>query len=142
MVTSNAHGVPPWRIRAALPRDLPGARAFMLRVLEEDFDDGFRLDWHSDIADIDTMTATYLSHSRQALFVAVDQTGCVLATTAVREDGPRCPPHPDWLAARYAGPESAQLMRVWVAREHRQRGIARHLVSTACRWAASAGYRT
>lgn len=127
-------------VRQAVEADLPGARALMLRILDEDFGYGWRSDWYWDIADRDAMSATYLSQARQALFVALGDAGAVLGTTAVRRDGPRTPPNPSWLAARYAGPEAGHLMRMWVAREQRRRGIARALVGCACAWAAAAGY--
>jgi ribosomal protein S18 acetylase RimI-like enzyme len=69
-------------------------------------------------------------------------TGVVLGTIAVREDGPAAPPHPQWLAQRYAGPDSCHLVRAYVARGHRRRGVARALVEAARHFAAGAGYTT
>jgi len=130
-----------WVARRASAEDLPGAMALMRRMLDEDFGHGWRADWHWDVADLDVLRVTYVEHPRQALFVALDGRD-VVGTTAVREDGPKSPPHPEAVAARYAGPESGHLMRVWVAGEHRRRGIARALVELARDWAPTAGYRT
>jgi GNAT superfamily N-acetyltransferase len=122
--------------------DLSGAWALMRRMVFEEFGYGWRPGWHWDIADVAALAATYCATPRQALFVAVDDAGAVQGTAAVRQDGPASPPHPDWLAARYAGPEAGQLARVWVAPEQRRRGVARGLLAAACSWASSAGYQT
>jgi GNAT superfamily N-acetyltransferase len=126
--------------RMAGEADLPGAWALMERIVHEEFGYGWRPEWHWDIADTDALASHYLAHPRQALFVAVED-GTVIGTTGVRKDGPAAPPHPRWLAQRYIGPEAGQLARVWVAPEHRRRGIARTLVEQACAWAASVDYR-
>ena len=44
-----------------------------------------------------------------------------------------------WLAERYNGPTIAQLLRVYIARSHRRRGVARGLVTSARHFVASAG---
>lgn len=119
--------------------DLGGAWALMRRMVFEEFGYGWRPEWHWDIADVPALAATYCRRPRHALFVTVDD-GAVLGTAAVRADGPASPPHPAWLAARYAEPEAGQLARVWVAPEHRRRGVARSLVAQARAWASDAGY--
>ncbi|MCX9190365.1 GNAT family N-acetyltransferase [Carbonactinospora thermoautotrophica] len=124
------------QIRRARPEDLPGARQLMLRVLAEDFRLDVQPRWHADILDLE---AAYLRHPRQALFVAVTPQDGVVGTAAIRKGGPKAPPNPEWLAARYRGPGVAQLVRVWVHREHRRRGLARSLVRAAVAWAVEAG---
>lgn len=114
----------------------------MRRMVLHEFGYGWRAGWHWDIWDADALAAAYLEQPRQALFVAVQADGSVVATTAVRADGPASPPHPAWLAARYAGPEAGQIARVWVAPEHRRRGLARALLGVAEAWALGEGYRT
>jgi ribosomal protein S18 acetylase RimI-like enzyme len=126
-------------VRDAREEDLEAARALMLQVLEEDLGYGYRPEWHWDT---DDLTGVYLEHPRQALFVACER-GRVIGTTAVRNQGPKHPPHPEWLAQRYSGPTVAQLMRVYVARDHRRRGVGAALVELAHRFVRlDAGYTT
>ncbi|GAA3612276.1 GNAT family N-acetyltransferase [Kineosporia mesophila] len=130
------------KIRAAGPADLAGAAACMREVLDRDMG-GYQERWHRDI---DDLAVTYLQAPRAALFVAVEHgenEGRVLATTAVRPCHLVSPPNPEWLAARYNGPETCQLVRVWVRPQARRRGLARRLVAEASAWATEvAGYDT
>jgi GNAT superfamily N-acetyltransferase len=113
-------------VREIAPADFTEARALVVRVLEEDLDYGYRPEWHWDI---DDFQGTYVDNPRQGLFVAVDEaTGELLGTSAVRAGGPNSPPHPAWLADRYRGDDVAQVYRVYIAREHRRRGVASALV--------------
>ena len=121
------------RVRAAGPTDVEAVRALMLRVLAEDLGYGFRPEWHADVADPAT---AYLHTPGQALFVAEDDDGTLLGTTAIKAGGPRSP---QVLVDRYAGRPVAQLARVWVLAEHRRRGAARALVAAAARWAVTEG---
>lgn len=115
-------------VRPATAADLHGARAVMLDTFYREFGHGFIPRWHSDVID---MHETYLAHEHNALFVAV--TGdTVVGTTAVRAEGPRCPPHPQWLAERYPSGTTAQLFRVYIDPAHRRHGLARALVDAAC----------
>lgn len=128
---------PPLTVRRAGPADVAPARALMLRVLDEDLGYGFRPEWHADLAD---PAAAYLHTPGQALFVAHDDEGVLLGTTAVKAGGPRSP---QVLVDHYAGRPVAQLARVWVLAEHRRRGVARALVAAAAHWAVGdGGYRT
>ena len=131
---------PGYQVRFALPDDLESARATMLRVLDEDLKTGFVPKWH---ADLDRLNEVYLESPRNALFVAVDDiSGQTVGTCAVRPGGPWSPPHPAWLAEKYDNDETAQIFRVYIAREHRRRGAARALVNAAARWIATEpGYR-
>ncbi len=132
---------PGYTVRRAAPEDLERVAAHIRRVTQEDLAYGDRPEWYWDVADL---RGTYLDNPRHALFVAVDHAdGALIGTTAVHSRGPKSPPHPQWLAERYAGPESAQLMRVYIARGHRRRGAARALVEAARRFVAGeGGYRT
>lgn len=124
-------------VHEATPEDLPQAEALMRRIIDEDMPYDWNPAWHWDIADL---RGTYLDHPRHALFVAVDDdTGALLGTAAVRAGGPKSPPHPPALAGRYDDQTTAQLFRVFVAREHRRRGAARALVDATCRWIAAEG---
>lgn len=128
---------PEFTIRLAEERDLPGAREVMLSIITNDFGTGYRAEYHWDL---DDLKAVYLDNPRHALFVAVDAaTGNVAATTALRQGGPKSPPHPQWLADRYARDSVAQLFRVYVASEYRRHGLARKLVEAVRQWVAAGG---
>jgi GNAT superfamily N-acetyltransferase len=113
------------------------AREHILRVTREDLRLEYRPEWHWDIDDLQRV---YLDHPRQALFVAVDdKSGEIVGTTSVVNVGPNAPPHPAWVAERYSGPKVAQLLRVYIARAYRRRGIARGLVDQARQFVAADG---
>lgn len=111
-------------IRPATNGDIPGARALMIRILEEDFRTDYLPEFHRDVADI---AGVYLAPPRHTLFVAVDDaTGELVATGGVRGGSLRHGP-PE-LAERYDDEHTAQLVRIYVRREDRRRGVARALV--------------
>jgi GNAT superfamily N-acetyltransferase len=105
----------------------------MLDTFYRDFGYGYRPEWHHDVIDLEN---AYLRTPRHALFVAVHG-GEVVGTTGVRAIGPKCPPHPAWLAERYPPGSTAQLFRVYVRPAHRRRGLAREMVKRACAFVAS-----
>jgi GNAT superfamily N-acetyltransferase len=109
--------------------------------MREDIGLEYRPAWHWDI---DDLRSVYVEHPRQALFVAVDNESAeIVGTTSAVNVGPNAPPHPQWLAERFSGPTVAQLLRVYVARGHRRRGIAQTLVERARQYIAQVGgYRT
>jgi GNAT superfamily N-acetyltransferase len=121
--------------------DFVPAREHILRVVREDLRLDYRPEWHWDL---DDMQRVYVDNPRQALFVALDNvSGEIVGTTSVVNVGPNAPPHPAWLAERYSGPTVAQLLRVYIARDHRRHGIARRLVDAARQFViAAGGYET
>lgn len=122
--------------RPARPDDLPAARALIFRVIKEDLGYDYNPAWHWDI---DDLQGTYLDDPRQALWVAVDDaSGAIVATGGLRKGGPRSAPE-QWVIDRYDQERTAQVVRVYVSREHRRRGIARSLVDLARRFAAAEG---
>lgn len=124
-------------VREVTPGDFAEARAVIVHVLDEDLKTGYVPQHHWDI---DDMQGTYLDNRRHALFVAVDDaSGRVIGTLAVRTDGPNSPPHPQWLADRYAPDTVCQLVRAYIAREARRRGVARALVEAARRFIREEG---
>ncbi|GAA2789768.1 GNAT family N-acetyltransferase [Saccharopolyspora taberi] len=138
MQHNQEHRIGDYIVRAARPEDADGARKVMLDTFYREFGHGYHAAWHADVVDIE---GAYLRNPRHALFVAV-RDGLVTATTAVRSQGPKCPPHPQWIVDRYAG-TAAQLFRVYVDRDHRRHGLARALVEMARDFAASTeGYET
>ncbi|MFB8003316.1 GNAT family N-acetyltransferase [Nocardia sp. NPDC056000] len=114
-------------IRAALPKDMPGARSVMLDTFYTDLGYGYLPEHHDDVID---PARVYLSHPHQRLWIA-EHDGRVVATTAIRARGPRTPPHPAWLTARYPDHTTAQLFRVYVRPDHRRHGLATELVHRA-----------
>ena len=115
--------------RAVRREDLAGARAVVLFAAEHDLGYGYQPEWHWDL---DRMVETYVDNPRQAMFVATDATGAVVATAAIRVGGPNVPPHPEELGRRYADRQAvAQLLRVATLPEHRRARLARRLVA-AC----------
>ncbi len=88
--------------------------------------------------------ATVLDEGQEVAAPALRIGGPVVATAAVRVGGPLSPPHPPWLAARYADRHRvAQLLRVATLPGHRRRGLARRLVAAAIDFTRRDGrYRT
>lgn len=122
-------------IRRATPADLPAARAIMLRILEEDFRIGYDPAVSWDIGDLEGI---YLGHPRRTLVVAVDADGQVIGTAGVR--GGRLRGGPTELVQRYADEDAtAQLVRVYILREHRRRGLGRALLRAVLRFVLDDG---
>lgn len=116
-----------YHIRPARDVDLRGARSVMLDTFYRILGYGYLPDSHEDVIDLAT---AYIDHPDNRLWVATHD-GQVVATTAVRANGPRCPPHPRWLAERYPDGTTAQLFRVYVRPEYHRRGLATQLVQQA-----------
>jgi GNAT superfamily N-acetyltransferase len=124
-------------VRPARPEDLAAVRALVFGVLERDLGYGYNPEWH---ADLDNAQAVYIDHPRHALWVAVnDATGEVVGTGGVRSGGPKSPPHEQWLADRYAGDTTAQVVRVYTTHSHRRRGTGRTIVEQIRRFVAAEG---
>lgn len=119
------HGPGGFSIRMILPDDIDAARALMLRTVEEDFQSAYDPRLHRDIDDI---MGTYVTPARHAMFVAVDDvSGEVIGTAGSR--GGALQAGPADLVQRYSRGTTAQLVRVYVRREDRRRGVARALVA-------------
>jgi len=126
-------------IRGAEPGDLSTVREFMLEIIDKDFGYRYQPQWHWDL---DALAEVYLEHPRHSLVVAMEAERLV-GTAALRSDGLRTPPHPEWLSTRYAGPDAGQLVRVFIAADRRRRGIGRALVAPVLEQAFTrVGYRT
>src|SRR5690242_8502964 len=113
-------------IRELTADDIPQAREVMLRTVREDFGDEYDPRIH---ADIDDMIAWYVAPTGPFMLVAAEEsTGEILATAGIRGGALKeglSPPH---LVERYRDGRTGQLVRVYVLRQHRRRGIARLLV--------------
>jgi GNAT superfamily N-acetyltransferase len=128
---------PGFTVRPLQPADFAETRTHVVRVLDEDLGTGYRPEWHSDL---DDMQGVYVDHPRQELWVAVDYTsGAIVGTIALKAVGPSAPPHPAWLADRYGRPGVVQVLRAYIAHQHRRRGIARVLVDVARQFVAEVG---
>lgn len=126
-----------FQIRPALPADLPAARALMIRTFEQDFGYGYNPAFH---ADVDDLQGVYLDNPRHTLLLAVDtSTGALLGTGGVRSGGLKPEFNHAWLVARYDPQTTAQLVRVYTARESRGRGVARALVAALLQFVADEG---
>jgi GNAT superfamily N-acetyltransferase len=113
-------------VRELSAEDIPQARALMLRTVAEDFGDSYDPVVH---ADIDDMAGWYLRPEAPFMLVAQDQaTGELLATAGIRGGALKEGLSPSHLFDRYADGRTGQLVRVYVLREHRRRGIARVLI--------------
>jgi GNAT superfamily N-acetyltransferase len=110
----------------------------MLRTVAEDFGDPYDPVVH---ADIDDMAAWYMRPEAPFMLVAQDEeTGELLATAGIRGGALKeglSPPH---LVERYRDGRTGQLVRVYVLREHRRRGIARVLIQRALERAQREGH--
>ena len=127
-------------IREARVEDIPAARALMIRIFEEDFRTGYVAAHHWDVDDI---ARTYIEPPHNVLFVAIDDdTGEIVGTGGVRGGTLKPGVSPNELVERYRVSPPAQLVRMYVAAEHRRRGIARALVDATLSFIASDGSRS
>jgi len=126
---------PAYTIRPASAADLPAAKALMRRTVEEDFGTPYDPAYHRDI---DDLAGFYLAPPRHRLFVAIDAgSGALIGTGGIRVG--RLRGGPEHLVRRYAGDDTAQLVRIYVGREHRRRGIARAIVQACLAFALDEG---
>lgn len=125
-------------IRPITTRDVEAAQALMRRTVEEDFRSTYDPDLHRDIDDIER---TYMLPVRHTMLVAEDtRTGEIVGTAGARDGALHR--GPDHLVRRYAGGTTAQLVRVYVRREDRRRGIARALVRAVLEFIVADGTYT
>lgn len=126
---------PRFTIRPATASDVQAIREMMIRVFELDFGYGYKPEYHGDVNQMQTV---YIDNPRHLLLVAIDDAnGAVAATAGVRSGGLKPEFNHDWLVARYDPVRTAQIVRVYVAREYRRHGLARQLVDEAIRFVAT-----
>ncbi|WP_020579369.1 GNAT family N-acetyltransferase [Actinopolymorpha alba] len=127
-----------FHVRELAEHDIPEARALMLRTVAEDFGDPYDPRIH---ADIDDMLGWYVSPTGPFMLVAVDDTSdALVATAGIRGGALKEGLSPQALVDRYRDGRTGQLVRVYVLREHRRRGIARVLVQAVLDRAAAEGH--
>lgn len=118
-------------IRELAETDVSAAQQIMMRSLLEDVGDAYDPLIH---ADIDDLPASYMKPKGAFMLVVEDTTtGDVVATGGIRNgalDPERVPPQLALLERRYRDGRTGQIVRVFVRRDHRRRGIARALVQT------------
>lgn len=113
-------------VRELTESDIAAARTLMIRSITEDFQDSYDPWIH---ADIDDMTGWYLQPEGPFLLVATDAaSGELLGTAGIRGGELKEGLSPQELVDRYRDGRTGQLVRVYVLKEHRRRGIARILV--------------
>ena len=128
-----------YTIREITGADIPVARALMIRTFEEDFGSGYDPEYHGDVDDI---RGTYIERPRHVLYVAIDDTSGELVGTAGVKGG-ALRRGPEDLVRRYDDRDTAQIVRVYVRREDRRRGIARALLGRVLEFiVADGGYTT
>jgi len=127
-------------IREMTREDVPAARALMLRVVEEDFEDP-----HSPVihADIDDLEGWYIRSDGPFMMVVEDTaTGEIVATGGIRGGALKEGLSPAHLVERYRDGRTGQLVRIYVLRQHRRRHIARELVAAVLERAKAEGHYT
>lgn len=127
-------------IRPIEVTDVEAARALMLRTVVEDFEDSYNPVVHADVDDI---PGWYISPERPGPFLLVaqdDATGEVVATCGIRAGALKEGLSPQHLVDRYRDGRTGQLVRVYVSKDRRRRGIAEALVTTVLTRAAQEGH--
>ena len=127
-----------YTIREIGEADIPAARALMIRTFEEDFRSGYQPEYHRDVDDI---RGTYIEPPRHVLYVAVDDASGEIVGTAGAKGG-ALRRGPEDLVRRYHDRHTAQIVRVYVRREDRRRGIARALLAAVLDFIVSDGAYT
>lgn len=118
--------------------DVEEARAVMLRSVVEDF----RSDYDPVVhADIDDLLGWYSSPGGPFMLVARDHSsGRVIATGGIRGGALTEGMSPKHLVERYRGGRTGQIVRVYVLREERRRGIARAIAEAILARARAEGH--
>ena len=125
-------------IRDLTRADIPAAQALMMRVVEDDFGESHNPVVH---ADIDDLEGWYVRPSGPFMLVVEDvRTGELVATGGIRGGALKEGLSPEHLVERYRDGRTGQIVRIYVAREHRRRHIARELVNAVLHRARSEGH--
>ncbi|MEA5455115.1 GNAT family N-acetyltransferase [Sinomonas sp. JGH33] len=120
------------------PGDLEEARAVMLRSIAEDFQSDYDPAIHADIEDL--MGWYSVPEGPFMLVVKDDISGRVIATGGIRGGALKEGLSPEHLVQRYRDGSTGQIVRVYVLREERRRGIARAVVKAILDRAQAEGH--
>lgn len=127
-----------YTIGGMAPEDVEAARALMLCSIVEDFQSEYDPAVHADIDDLEGWYST-----PQGPFMLVardDESGQVIATGGIRRGTLKEGLSPQHLVERYRDGRTAQIVRVYVLREERRRGIARTVVQAILDRARAEGH--
>lgn len=127
-----------YQITELRPEDVEQAREVMFRSVAEDFGSDYDPLVHADIDDLEGWYSG--PQGPFMLVVRDDVTGRVIATGGIRGGTLKEGLSPQHLVERYRDGRTAQVVRVYVLREERRRGIARALVGAILDRARSDGY--
>ena len=127
--------------------DIPGpehaqARAFCLGVIKEFYGFDYRADWHGDLDSLlePAHANQFSALNRGAFWTLHAPGGAIAAATAIKRLGWQ-PKIAAAFAERYRDPEkTATLVRAYVSKERRGRGIGRWMNALCEREARSFGY--
>jgi GNAT superfamily N-acetyltransferase len=120
------------------PQDVEQARAVMLRSVVEDFQSDYDPAVHADIDDLVGWYST--PEGPFMLVVKDDESGCVIATGGIRGGALKEGLSPQHLVERYRDGCTGQIVRVYVLREERRRGIARAITQAILERAHAEGH--
>lgn len=114
--------------------EIAAAKAFMLKIIKDDFGYDFNPKWHDDIVRLEEV---YMPDTRSCVYVAkLDNE--IIGTIALR---PYDKKYPEFME-RYDGAGTASIWRHYIAREYRGQGIGTELLCAAEEFAQSMGYKT
>ncbi|TDE88547.1 GNAT family N-acetyltransferase [Occultella glacieicola] len=118
--------------------DIAGAAHVMMRSVREDFQSEYDPTIHDDI---DFLVDTYVRPVGPFMLVAVDDaTGRIIATGGIRGGKLKGDTSPRHLIEAYDNPRVGQVVRVYVLREARRRGIAKAIVRAVLERAQAEGH--
>ena len=127
-----------YRITELRPEDAEQAREVMFRSIAEDFGSDYDPVVHADIDDLEGWYSK--PQGPFMLVVRDDATGRVIATGGIRGGELKEGRSPQHLVDRYREGRTGQVVRVYVLREERRRGIARALAAAILERARSEGH--
>lgn len=113
-------------------KDVEPVKAFMLKIIKDDFGYDFNPEWHRDITDLESL---YLNDPRACFYIAkID--GEVIGTIAAR---PYDKNYPE-LAGRYDASSTLSIWRHYIAKDKRGQGIGSRLLKEVESFAKTSHY--
>ncbi|ORX89426.1 acyl-CoA N-acyltransferase [Basidiobolus meristosporus CBS 931.73] len=115
--------------------DVPSVKAFLFKVIEEDFGYQFNPAWHSDIANLERV---YLQDPRSYFLVGWNGDGSIAGTIAIRKY-PNSFPEVNHL---YDDRTTSMVVRHFVSRSQRNKGVGSQLLKDVEAYARESGVNT